>query len=106
VYAGDFNEVLRLFHDEKVMREAAFAAMQRAVESGLLQLVGQHFFNTRNHFDSFDEFENRIIKVTHTQHSLSPDLLAAVREKFMRSMTPNGADFLTPIRVDLLRKPG
>lgn len=106
VYAGDFNEVLRLFHDEKVMRESAFNAIRRAVESGALVLAGQHFFNTRNHFDSFEEFENRIIKVTHTQHQLSPELLAEVRDAFMRNMTPQGADFLTPIRVDLLRKPG
>lgn len=105
VYAGDFNELLRLFHDEKLMREAAFAAIKRAVEGGMLALVEQKFFNTRNHFDSFDQFEQRILKVTHTQHRLSDELYQAVREKFMRNMTPQGADFLTPIRVDLLRKP-
>ncbi|HEY6094703.1 MAG TPA: class I SAM-dependent methyltransferase [Gallionellaceae bacterium] len=106
VYAGDFNELLRLFHDEKVVREAAFNAIRRAVESGTLQLAGQHFFNTRSHFDSFEQFEERIIKVTHTRHNLSEELLASVRSKFMQNMTPEGADFLTPIRVDLLRKEG
>jgi ubiquinone/menaquinone biosynthesis C-methylase UbiE len=105
VYAGDFNELLRMFHDEKVVREAAFAAIGRAVAGGMLALVEQQFFNTRNHFDSFEQFEQRILKVTHTQHRLSDELYAAVRAKFMRSMTPQGADFLTPIRVDLLRKP-
>lgn len=105
VYAGDFNELLRIFHDEKIVREAAFAAIGRAVASGMLALVEQQFFNTRNHFDSFEQFEQRILKVTHTQHRLSDELYAAVRAKFMRSMTPQGADFLTPIRVDLLRKP-
>lgn len=105
VYAGDFNELLRMFHDEKIVREAAFAAIGRAVASGMLALVEQQFFNTRNHFDSFEQFEQRILKVTHTQHRLSDELYAAVRAKFMRSMTPQGADFLTPIRVDLLRKP-
>lgn len=105
VYAGDFNEVLRIFHDEKIVREAAFAAIRRAVENGVLQLVEQKFFNTRNHFDSFAQFDERIIKVTHTEHHLSAELYEAVREKFMRNMTAQGADFLTPIRVDLLRKP-
>jgi ubiquinone/menaquinone biosynthesis C-methylase UbiE len=105
VYAGDFNEVLRLFHDEKIVREAAFAAIRRAVESGMLQLVEQKFFNTRNHFDSFAQFDQRIMKVTHTQHRLSAELYEAVREKFMRNMTAQGAGFLTPLRVDLLRKP-
>jgi len=105
VYAGDFNELLRLFHDEKIVREAAFASISRAVESGKLVLVEQKFFNSRNHFDSFDQFDQRIIKVTHTQHRLSPEIYDAVREKFMRNMTSLGADFVTPIRVDLLRKP-
>ena len=44
VYAGDFNEVLKLFHDEKAVREAAFAAEQRAVSAGGLVLVTQKFF--------------------------------------------------------------
>jgi SAM-dependent methyltransferase len=105
VYAGDFNELLRLFHDEKIVREAAFASVRRAVESGKLVLVEQKFFNSRNHFDSFEQFDQRIIKVTHTQHRLSPEIYDAVREKFMRHMTAQGADFTTPIRVDLLRKP-
>jgi ubiquinone/menaquinone biosynthesis C-methylase UbiE len=39
VYAGDFNEILRLFHDEKEVREAAFAAIQRAVATGHFELV-------------------------------------------------------------------
>lgn len=105
VYAGDFNEVLRLFHDEKAVREAAFAAVCRAVEQGVLELVGQHFFNTPNNFDNFADFENRIIRVTHTEHKLSPELLRAVREKFESFMGPQGARFIMPIRVDLLRRP-
>lgn len=104
VYAGEFNEILRLFHDEKTVREAAFAAVQRAVQCGMFELVGQKFFNTPGHFDSFEQFEERILKVTHTHHQLSPELYQAVRAKFMRHMTAQGADFLNPIRVDLLRK--
>lgn len=105
VYAGDFNEVLRLFHDEKAVREAAFATVRKAVEQGVFELVGQHFFNTPNNFDNFADFENRIIRVTHTEHNLSPELLRAVREKFENFMGPQGARFTMPIRVDLLRRP-
>lgn len=105
VYAGDFNEVLRLFHDEKQVREAAFEAVKRAVEKGVLELVGQHFFNTPNNFVDFDEFQRRIIGVTHTSHQLSPALLQAVREKFAEFTGPHGAQFVMPIRVDLLRCP-
>lgn len=104
VYAGEFNEILRLFHDERVVREAAFAAVRRAVQSGALELVGQTFFNTLGHFDDFEQFEEQVLKVTHTHHHLSAEVYAAVRAAFMRHMTPHGVEFLNPIRVDLLRK--
>jgi len=104
VYAGDLNEVFRLFHDEKLVREAAFAAVCQAVEQGPLRLQEQLFFNTRSFFESFEQFDTRMIQVTHTDHSLPPDLYAAVREKFDTFMTPEGATFHTPQRVDLLVK--
>ncbi|MBZ0106350.1 MAG: class I SAM-dependent methyltransferase [Sulfuricella denitrificans] len=104
IFAGDFNEVLRLFHDEKSMRQAAFAAIDRAVGKGDLELVSQKFFSTPGHFDSFEQFEERILNVTHTRHQLSPELYQQVKAKFMQHMTPQGADFENPLRVDLLRK--
>lgn len=106
VYAGDLNEVMRLFHDEKAVREAAFAAVRKVVDSGRLELVRQIFFTTRSHFDSFEQFDARMIRVTHTEHRLPPELYAQVREKFLSFMTPQGATFFPPQRVDLLRKPG
>lgn len=104
VYAGEFNDILRMFHDEKAWREAAFAAIQQAVNGGMFELVCQKFFSTPGHFASFEQFEERMLKATHTRHNLSPELYRAVREKFVQHMTPAGADFLNPVRVDLLRK--
>ena len=104
VYAGEFNEILRLFHDEKVVREAAFAAVRRAVEDGRFMLVRQRFFSAAGHFDSFGQFEERVIRVTHTDHRLAPELLAAVRRKFETHLSATGADFRNPLRVDILRK--
>lgn len=104
VYAGDLNEVFRLFHDEKTVREEAFAAVCRAVERGPLRLQQQLFFNTRSFFTDFAEFDARMIRVTHNDHKLSPALYAAVRERFDSFMTPTGATFINPQRVDLLIK--
>ena len=106
VYAGDLNEVFRLFHDEKIVREAAFTAIRKAVDAGRLKLEKQYFFNTRSHFASFDQFDQRMIQVTHTNHRLAPDLYRQVREKFESYLTAEGANFLNPQRVDLLRKAG
>jgi SAM-dependent methyltransferase len=105
VFAGELNDIIRLFHDEKAVREAAFAAVCRAVDSGLMEAVTQKFFSTPVQFQDFAQFEERILQVTHTHHQLAPELLQRVRTRFMEHMTPQGARFATPIRVDLLRRP-
>lgn len=105
VYAGNLNEVFKLFHDEKVVREAAFAAVCKAVDDGRLLLEKELFFNTRSFFENFEQFDQRMIRVTHSNHQLSPELFQRVREKFDSFLTPEGATFLNPQRVDVLRKP-
>ena len=104
VYAGDFNDILRLFHDEKAVRDAAFAAVKKAVSSGKLTLLKQTFFLQPMHFADFSQFEDRILNVTHTDHQLTPELIEAIRSAFNRHMTPEGAVFHMPIRIDLLTK--
>lgn len=105
LYAGNFNEILRLFHDERRVREAAFAALEHAVERGLFELVNEAFFNAPLHFENFEAFEGSVIGVTHTRHELDSATFDTVREMFERRMTPSGADFVQPMRVDLLQKP-
>lgn len=105
VYAGELNEIMRLFHDEKIVREAAFDALARTVASGTLLLKQQLFFSTRSYFENFAQFDARMIGVTHTTHRLSPDLYQAVEARFNACLTPEGATFYPPQRVDLLQKP-
>jgi len=104
VYRGDFNEIMRLFHDEQAVRKAAFDAVTRAVAGGDFELVEQIFFDAPGHFEDFAEFENRMLKVTHTQHKIDNGLYQRIREAFERHMTPQGATFSKPMRVDLLKK--
>jgi SAM-dependent methyltransferase len=104
VFGGDYNEILRLFHDEQRVREAAFEATRKAVDEGLFDLVSQTFFLSKVKYNSFADFEQKVIGVTHTEHRLSPALLAQVRAKFEAHLGPDGARFLAPFRVDLLRK--
>jgi ubiquinone/menaquinone biosynthesis C-methylase UbiE len=104
VYAGEFNEVLRLFHDERKVREAAFSTVKKAVDEGVFSLVEETFFNTPTQFDSFADFENRIIGATHTEHRLDDDLYRLVKQRFEAHVGDDGAHFLMPVRVDLLQK--
>lgn len=106
VYAGDFNEILRLFNDEKRVREAAFEAIGRAVAGGRLQLEREvHFFGT-SRFQGFEEFEQRIIGATHSEFSIDAKLHERIKAAFLPHVDADGfAEFLNPLRIDLLRKP-
>ncbi|MCP3689080.1 MAG: class I SAM-dependent methyltransferase [Gammaproteobacteria bacterium] len=104
VFEGTFNDILQLFHNEETVRKAAFNALERAVASEKFILEDEVFFNTSATFNSFDEFEQNVINVTHTNHSLSSELYQRVKDMFMLSMSDAGASFLNPVRVDLLKK--
>lgn len=105
LFAGDFNALMALFHDEYDARVAAFAALLRAVERGRLAPAGQHFWQARRSFASFEEFDARLIRATHTEHRLSAAQLAAVRERFARCADAEGAaSFDQPMRTDVLVK--
>jgi len=104
VFAGDFNEILRLFHDEEQVRKAAFEATKHAVDSGLLQLKDELFFKAPMYFADFADFEGKVLRVTHTDHSLSDALYATVRDRFMTHVQADGVHFQMPIRIDLLKK--
>ncbi len=106
VYEGDLNEILRLFNDEKMVREAAFSAVVRAVNSGVLTLEKQIFFDSPGHYRDFAHFEQRMLNVTHSDHQIGSALHQKIRQVFMQHMTEDGAHFLKPSRVDLLQRPG
>ncbi len=105
VYWGDLGEVLRLIHDETEVRQAAFETLAGAVESGLFELEAEVFFQTATTYASWEIFEERFLKVTHTELAIDAARHEGIRAAFMAHMTPNGAHFLKAHRVDLLRKP-
>ena len=105
VFDGDFNEVLRIFHDESRVRAEAFAALQRAVARGALHLERELFFRAPVPFDSFEAFESRVMGVTHTSFALDDDIRERVRTRFADFADEQGSVcFAQPIRVDLLRR--
>lgn len=104
VFAGEFNDILRLFHDEQKVREAAFDTLTKAVDDGLFKLAEETFFYAPLKFENFAEFENNIIKATHGNHQLDEELYNLVKQRFEQLMSDDGAHFLQPIRVDLLQK--
>lgn len=105
VFAGALNEVMRLFHDEEVVRAAALRAVQDAVSSGgAWEQVTEILFEMPVRYRDFAEFEQRMIGVTFVNHRLDATTLQTVRARFEPHMTADGAHFMRPMRVSLLRK--
>jgi SAM-dependent methyltransferase len=104
VYWGPFNDLMRLIDDERVVREAAFESLRRAVDRGLFTLEAEVFFESEGVYPDWEAFEARFIDVTHSERNLDGLRRAEIRAAFEAHLTPAGARFLKPHRVDLLRK--
>jgi len=105
VFNGDFNEILRIFHDEEYVRERAFCALESSVLSRQFELVTERHINTRICFETFAEFEERIVKATHSNNELSDVEYETVYEKYLINAINEKACFSMPLRIDLLQKP-
>ena len=105
VFAGDYTEMMSLFHDEKEVRQKAFEAAKRAVDNGLFRLKDEIFFNAKRKFEDFADFEKKVLGATFVHHNLDDETYRKVKEKFSKNMGEDGAVFTTPIRVDLLENP-
>lgn len=104
VYAGELNELIRLFNDEGEVRAAAQAALDRAVASGLWAPAADQCFESPVTFASFDEFEQRMMRPTFADHGIDEAMLGRVRLRYLPHQGPGGARFTRPMHVRLLRK--
>jgi ubiquinone/menaquinone biosynthesis C-methylase UbiE len=104
VYQGEFNTLMSLIHDEKEVRELAFKSIQSLSERDDMELLDQHFLHVPGLYDSWESFETRFLKVTHTKLQIDQQRYQQIKAAFMQHMGPRGAEFLKPHRIDLLRK--
>lgn len=104
VFAGDLNEIIRLFNDEEFVRAQAQAALRRAGEGPVWEAVGEVWFEMPVRYADVEDFERRHLDVTFAERSLDAATRAELRRHFARHMTPDGARFTRPMRVNLLRR--
>lgn len=104
VYAGALNEIVRLFNDEGEARAAAQAALDRAVAGGGWVQVAERHFEVPVHYADFADFERRMIDVTFAERHLDEALRTAVRARFEPHLGSDGASFMRPMQVRLLRR--
>ena len=104
VYSGAFNDLMALIHDERAVREAAFEALRHAVAAGLFRSEAEVFIEVPGTYPDWASFAERFLEVTHTALDVDHQRRAQIRAAFEAHLTPTGAHFMKPHRLDLLRK--
>ena len=104
VYSGPFNDVIRLFNDEGVVRTQAQAALDEAIRAGGWTQAAERRFQTSVRFRDFADFEQRLMRPTFADHHLDEGKIAQVRAAFEPHQRPEGAHFVRPMHVRLLRR--
>lgn len=105
VFAGAFNDMARIYNDEERVRKAAFDALCRAVDKGLLEPVSETFFQTPVQYRNFTEFAKKHFEITHGVRNVTNEQSAAVERLFNTHLGPDGVKLTQQMRVDLLRRP-
>jgi SAM-dependent methyltransferase len=103
IFGGEFNELIRIFNDEEVVRQGAFDAVVRAVASGRFSLVKEEFFLVPVHYRDFAEFEKRHFIVTFAERNVTDEQAARVKTLFESHLGADGVRMTQQMRVDLLR---
>lgn len=104
VYAGELNELVRLFNDERTVRAAAQSAVDEALRTGRWDSVTERRFEMPTRFRDFADFEQRMMRPTFVDHRIDDAMLARVREAFRSHCGAEGASFVSPMHVRLLRR--
>jgi ubiquinone/menaquinone biosynthesis C-methylase UbiE len=106
VYGGPFNDLVRLFNDERVTRAAAQAALDEALRAPAWEQAAERRFEMPVQFRDFDEFERRLMRPTFADHRIDDAKRAVVRSAFESHCGADGARFNRPMHVRLLRRLG
>jgi len=107
IFGGALNEIVRLYNDENTVRRAAQAALDRAVAAGTHWVAAdERRFAQPAHFKDWADFEQRMLYPSFADHYITPTLAERVKAAFMRQMTADGAHFVRPMHVRLLRRKG
>lgn len=105
VYGGDMNELVRLFNDEREVRAAAQAALDRAVATGRWRETRELRFRVPRRFRDFEDFERTVMRPTYADHALDAALIERVRKLYEPHQKVDGALILQPLQVRVFVRP-
>lgn len=104
LFDGELNEIISIFHDEKVVREKAFEAIKKAVDDEEFKLFREVFFYSLVTYESFEDFKSKVMDVTFHDKTHSEELIKKVKNRFNQISNNQEITFKKPFRVDILQK--
>jgi len=104
VYAGPFNDIMQIFHDEALVRTEAIRTINWAVDKGLFRSERHLRFFVPIAFNNFEDFRSRMMNVTHSTFQLDSHVISSIQSAYEAHQAPQGARFIRPMRVDVLVK--
>ncbi|HEY8049414.1 MAG TPA: class I SAM-dependent methyltransferase [Ramlibacter sp.] len=105
VFAGEFNELVRLFNDEQAVRAQAQRALDRALASGRWTQQAEQRFETPVDFASVADFESRMLNPTFAERHVDAAKLHEIRRVYARYAGGDGpVHFTRPMHVRVLRR--
>lgn len=105
IYGGALNQIVRLYNDEGTVRAAAQAALDRVLAAGThWTAAAERRFAQPVRFKDWPEFAQRMLYPSFADHGITPALEARVRAAFEPHVGPEGAHFMRPMHVRLLRR--
>jgi len=105
MYAGPFNDLIKHYNDEGVVRAAAQRALDTALATtGNWEAVAERQFALRGTFKNFDEFVKKQMFPSFADHKIDQPMIEKVRADFMPHMKAEGATFTRPLHIRLFRR--
>lgn len=105
MYAGPFNDIVKLYNDEGLVRAAAQKALDTMlVETRHWEAVTDRQFALRSTFKTADEFIKKQLFPTFADHKIDDAMVEKVRTALMQHMRPEGATFTRPLHIRLFRR--
>lgn len=104
VAEGNLNEVMRLFHDEKVVRKTAQEALDTHGAT-LFEQCDVITYRIPIKYSSWDEYADRYANKSYNTNYTEEQVRAeAVRKRFIELGEPTGYAFESPMKVTWLRQ--
>jgi len=103
-YEGPFNEILRIFHDEGVVRAAALEALKRALV-GQFELAQESDYLRIVRYQDLEEFRSKMMNLPWLENRITPEIEAQVAAAWPNHAAADGSAALSSrMLVFVLRK--